>query len=402
MSSTPNAIGSSTMAGPSQPHDLDDTQKRIDYFRKCSKVLVPTDLPFKLDMSKTPIPDTVSPDGCGWRFVMGPDPENPYNGSKWTLVLRPGKGPCSKPPVPADPAYEACPTPERRVSFADEQKPVNTSLNAAVEQPTAATVATAATAAAGDTSDEQPATVATSDEQPATAATSDEQPATAATSDEQPATVATSDEQDAAAPSPPEVIEEDPIETTPTGREEVKLSGRSFYIDYDKAARARRQAVFSSKSSSENLTDSENELLETVGIVDSTRDSLKSYLPDFFNALPSCQSTTTMLTNKRCEIAYYVMWSVLLKARQDVQRRIEQARLEGLPDNEVYQLEARLNAMSNVKGRGSGSDSQTFQAVSKLADNSHREHAELDTILKRIDGKIDVIKTNVNGLKRRT
>jgi len=184
------------------------------------------------------------------------------------------------------------------------------------------------------------------------------------------------------------------------GREEVSLSGRSFFINYDKAARARRKAAFTTSSTSAKLTDEEENLLQTVGIVDETRESLKTYLPDFFNALPSCQNTTAMMTSRKCEIAYYVMWSVLLKARQDVQRKIDDARVANLPDREVYQLEARLNAISNIKGDGSKSTNATA-AVANLSKQSHDEHAEIDAVLKRIDGKIDVIKTNVNVLKGR-
>jgi hypothetical protein len=173
----------------------------------------------------------------------------------------------------------------------------------------------------------------------------------------------------------------------------VTLSGRSFYIDYDKAARARRKAVFSGRSTSETLTDTENELLSTVGIVDETRESLKTYLSDFFNALPSCQNTTTMMTSRKCEIAYYVMWSVLLKARQDVQRKIDDARVAGLPDNEVYQMEACVKAISDVKANRCKDDEKTLEVITEHATKSHDEHMEIEEILKRIDGKIDGLKT---------
>ena len=172
----------------------------------------------------------------------------------------------------------------------------------------------------------------------------------------------------------------------------MTLSGRSFYIDYDKAARARRKAIFTG-STTEALTETENELLSTVGIVDETRDSLKPYLHDFFNALPSCQNTTTMMTSRKCEIAYYVMWSVLLKARQDVQRKIDDARVAGLPDNEVYQMEACVKAISDVKGTACKEDTKTFEAITAHATKSHDEHMEIEEILKRIDSKINGLKS---------
>jgi hypothetical protein len=111
-----------------------------------------------------------------------------------------------------------------------------------------------------------------------------------------------------------------------------------------------------------------------------------------------CQSTTTLMTSRKCEVAYYIMWSVLLKARQDVQRKIDTARVAGLSDKAVYQMEARLNAMSNVKGTGSIGD-KTFAALGEHAKQSHEEHMHIEEILGRIEGKIDVLKTDVNVVK---
>jgi ribosomal protein L7/L12 len=59
-----------------------------------------------------------------------------------------------------------------------------------------------------------------------------------------------------------------------------------------------------------------------------------------------------------------------------------------------------LNAISNIKGDGS-KPTNAATAVANLSKQSHDEHAEIDAVLKRIDGKIDVIKTNVNVLKGR-
>ena len=181
----------------------------------------------------------------------------------------------------------------------------------------------------------------------------------------------------------------DPTSQHPTGREKISLSGRNYFIDYDTSARARRKAVFTDPESTETLTDMENELLESIGITDDTRKSVAVYLDDFFNALPHCQSTTQMMTNRRCEISYYVMWSVLLKARQDVNRKIDEARTSQMPDKDVYQYEARLAAMTAVSGTGK------FNAD----DQSHREHEEIKTILERIEENLKGARVDITDIK---
>ena len=181
----------------------------------------------------------------------------------------------------------------------------------------------------------------------------------------------------------------DPTAEHPTGREKIILSGRNYFIDYDKAARSRRKAVFTDPESTETLTDMENELLESIGITDDTRKAVAVYLDDFFNALPNCQTTTQMMTNRRCEISYYVMWSVLLKARQDVNRKIDDARTKQMPDQEVYQYEARLAAMTAVSGTGKfDGDAQ-----------SHQEHEEIKRILERIEENLKGARVDITDIK---
>ena len=174
------------------------------------------------------------------------------------------------------------------------------------------------------------------------------------------------------------------------------MSGRVFYINYDEASQDRRKGIFESEST-DKLTDDEEKLLATVGIVDATRKNLNPYLYDFFEALPDCQSTTQMMTSRQCETAYYVMWSVLMKARQDTQRNIDTANKEGhMPECEMYQTEARLAALSKIEGQGSAT-----AAVSKLAEQSGKEHEEITEIIKRIETKIDIVKEGVDKFKNK-
>jgi len=187
-------------------------------------------------------------------------------------------------------------------------------------------------------------------------------------------------------------VEKDPKDS----RKEIKLSGRVFYINYDEASQDRRKGIFESEST-DKLTDDEEKLLATVGITDATRKNLNPYLYDFFEALPDCQSTTQMMTSRQCETAYYVMWSVLMKARQDTQRNIDAAHKEGhMPECEMYQTEARLAALSKLEGQGSAT-----AEVAKLSEQSEKEHAEITEIIKRIETKIDIVKDGVDKFKNK-
>jgi hypothetical protein len=102
-----------------------------------------------------------------------------------------------------------------------------------------------------------------------------------------------------------------------------------------------------------------------------------------------------MMTSRDCEIAYYVMWSVLLKARQDVQRKITEARKNGhMPDPKVLQTEASIAAMSKVTGTGDAT-----AAINEVGEQSHAEHMEIEEIIKRMEEKVDRIKEGINAVK---
>jgi hypothetical protein len=187
----------------------------------------------------------------------------------------------------------------------------------------------------------------------------------------------------------------DPTSSRPSGREKITLSGRIFYIDYDNASRDRRKAVFTEPDTTETLKGDEEPLLETVGITGDTRKAVQIYLNDFFDALPNCQTTTQMLTNRRCEVSYYVMWSVLLKARQEVVREMEDKRREGMPDQDVHQMQARLDAMGSVsKVRLDGSSSS-----GACCDRDHEEHEDIKAIVENIKDNLEKARVDITAIK---
>ena len=137
-------------------------------------------------------------------------------------------------------------------------------------------------------------------------------------------------------------------------------------------------------------------MLETVGITGDTRKAVQIYLNDFFDALPNCQTTTQMLTNRRCEVSYYVMWSVLLKARQEVVREMEDKRREGMPDQDVHQMQARLDALGSVSKVRLDASSSSSGAC---CDRDHEEHEDIKAIVENIKDNLEQARVDITAIK---
>lgn len=179
--------------------------------------------------------------------------------------------------------------------------------------------------------------------------------------------------------------------------ETISIAGENFIIRYDEASRSRRRDIFLDNNKEKKLTDIEKALLVKLCILDenegesSTYEAVRMYLYDFFESLPNCQSSIAILSNRECEVANYVLWSVLLKARQDVQRKIDDAKKKSESDIKIKQYEARLKSMSmrNIAAYDGP----------KPCDVSHDEHVEIETLIKRLEGKLDSVKNKVNTMK---
>jgi hypothetical protein len=198
-----------------------------------------------------------------------------------------------------------------------------------------------------------------------------------------------------------------PGATGPTGpnRLPIKLAGRDYYIDYDGSAQCRRKAFFCGDTNF-TLTDQEDTLLKSIGIEDETRKNLAPYLYDFFEALPNCQTTTQMLTSARCEVAYYVMWSVLLKARQDVKRKIDEGHKNGMSDPETHQTAARIDAIGAkiLEGPVAPVAIPVSAAVTGATGpceppGCHNEHKEIEDMIARLEAKLNSVKEGIDSMK---
>ena len=159
----------------------------------------------------------------------------------------------------------------------------------------------------------------------------------------------------------------------------INIGGELFTIKYDRKSRSRRRAFFN-KEPKNTLTKEEERLLTYLSIVDDTRDAVRTSLYDFFEALPDCQSSAAILSNRKCEVSYYVIWSVLLKARQDVQRKIDDTNRTALNQEKLYQYEARLKSM---RSRSIGPiDGKT------PCDQNKEQHEEIIRMIKDLQKEI--------------
>ena len=131
-------------------------------------------------------------------------------------------------------------------------------------------------------------------------------------------------------------------------RKEIVLGGESFFLSFTNKAYKRRKIAFSSNNPMECLTASEKNILKKINLTNETLNTLKPYLADFFESLPNCQTTVQMMTSKKCEIPNYVMSSLLLKARYDVQKNIESQTPSTMGNIGLYQKNAQLKALKQI------------------------------------------------------
>jgi hypothetical protein len=72
------------------------------------------------------------------------------------------------------------------------------------------------------------------------------------------------------------------------------------------------------------LTADEKAILAAVGIDEPVQESLKAYLPTFFDVLPDCQTDSSLYLNKKCDVPYFVLWSTKFAERQSAMDRLKE------------------------------------------------------------------------------
>lgn len=89
----------------------------------------------------------------------------------------------------------------------------------------------------------------------------------------------------------------------------VRLGKDSFPLSNTLEDKVRRERYF--KNGSGELTAEEQAILKTVGIDDRLKGMLRPYLAEFFEKLPQCQTDTSLVLSKECQVPHHVVWSAL-------------------------------------------------------------------------------------------
>jgi hypothetical protein len=101
----------------------------------------------------------------------------------------------------------------------------------------------------------------------------------------------------------------------------VRIGNNTFFVGFTDADNERRESYFLSGDG--ELTKDEQGILDVLGIDGVMENILRLDLPEFFQKLPECDSDTSLVLKKDCEIPYYVIWTTLLKNRHETKRRLE-------------------------------------------------------------------------------
>jgi len=87
----------------------------------------------------------------------------------------------------------------------------------------------------------------------------------------------------------------------------VRLGKNSFPLSNKLEDKVRRERYF--KDGSGELTHEEQAILDAIHIDDRLKGMLKPYLAEFFEKLPLCQTDTSLVLSKECQVPHHVVWS---------------------------------------------------------------------------------------------
>jgi hypothetical protein len=129
----------------------------------------------------------------------------------------------------------------------------------------------------------------------------------------------------------------------------IQLYGKSFNIGFSKSDDERRESYF--KNSIGTLTPQEKSILLSLGIDERMEESLKPYLAKFFSSLQQCSSDISLVLNKDCETAYFVIWSTLFANGAEITRRFMGQRNdnEKMHDLDIAKSGALINGLKSKR-----------------------------------------------------
>lgn len=135
------------------------------------------------------------------------------------------------------------------------------------------------------------------------------------------------------------------------------LGNETFSIGTELADSVRREQYFKNPNGKHQLTKEEERVLTSLGIDKSMEQTLRPYLRDFFDQLPSCTSDLKLRLNKSCEIPYYVIWSTeFAKHAQTVDRVDNYPQKKTQTQLKMAKTEAIISAIKPPSDKGDDYD----------------------------------------------
>jgi len=92
----------------------------------------------------------------------------------------------------------------------------------------------------------------------------------------------------------------------------IRLGGKLYKIRYTAEDKQRRNDYFTSGTGS--LTPDEDTLLQDIGLTDIDKqlsENDKHKLPEFFNALPDCQTSAAISLSAKCFMPHHIIGSII-------------------------------------------------------------------------------------------
>jgi len=87
----------------------------------------------------------------------------------------------------------------------------------------------------------------------------------------------------------------------------VRVGKKSFPLLNTLEDKVRRERYF--KDGSGELLPEEQAILDAIHVDDRLQRMLRPYLAEFFEKLPLCQTESTLVLSKECQVPHHVVWS---------------------------------------------------------------------------------------------
>ena len=133
----------------------------------------------------------------------------------------------------------------------------------------------------------------------------------------------------------------------------IRLGGKLYDIRYTDQDKARREKYFTTNPHEGELTKEETRLLNEIGLTKMDEqlspNDMKTQMPDFFNALPECQSATAISLSATCYKPNYIISEIMRHAAMKDREEHDEAIKKGAPSLDLI---ARMSSsISGLMGR---------------------------------------------------